>query len=112
MWNHVIGQKQSHWLRLDLGNVFWGCGNHNMLDYHGDKTFFIWYCRTFHMRTAEAMNEEKQLHKGKKREIYELEEMLAHYEQLYQNRYYVELELDALINAGYYGEIVRKAWKA
>ena len=38
MWSHVIAQKQSSWLRIDLGNVVCGCGNHNLLDFHGDKT--------------------------------------------------------------------------
>jgi len=108
MWNHFIAQKQSNWLRLDLGNVFCGCGNHNFLDFRGDKTLSIWFMKTFGTYTAEAMNKEKIAHSGgKKRTVAELEELLAHYDELYQNRYTVDLSLSSLIRAGYYGEIIR-----
>jgi hypothetical protein len=107
MWNHFIGQKQSHYLRLDLGNVFCGCGNHNMLDFHGDKTLSIWFMQTFGVQTAAALNQQKLLHAGHKWQLDELELLLVHYDNLYQNRFYVELDLQSLIKAGYYGEIIR-----
>jgi hypothetical protein len=107
MWNHVIGQKQSRWLRLDLGNIFWGCGNHNMLDFHGDKTLFIWYTKTFGIKVVEAMQSEKMSHAGQKYQLHELETMLAEYDELYQNRYYTRNDsIQDLVNAGYYGRIV------
>lgn len=110
MWNHFIAQKQSHWLQIDLGNVTWGCGSHNFLDKHGDKTYSRWYVKNLGEAAMDAISLEAAIHKGKKRSVPELEVLLAHYEELYQNRYYVNLETDALVKAGYFGEIVRAAW--
>ena len=110
MWNHFIGQKQSHYLRLDLGNFFCGCGNHNMLDFHGDKTLSIWFMQTFGVQTAAALNKQKLEHAGHKWQIHELESLLAHYDDLYENRFTVNLDLQSLIKAGYYGETVRQAF--
>ena len=108
MWNHFIAQKQSSYLRLDLGNVFVGCGSHNMLDFRGDKTLAIWFMRTFGTVAAEAMQAAAREHSGKKRTLDELETLLAHYDELYQNRYTVDLALSALIRAGYYGSIIKR----
>src|SRR5688500_10099227 len=55
-WGHYIAQKQSDWLRYDLGNVFVQCSSHNKLDYHGDKTYGLWFDQTFGVYAAEAMN--------------------------------------------------------
>lgn len=110
MWNHYIRQKQSNWMRLDLGNVFCGCGNHNMLDFRGDKTLTLWFFRTFGLEVSEAMNYEKTIHIGRKRTIYELEEMLVGLDQLYQNRFTADLDLRSLIYAGFYGNIIKKVW--
>jgi hypothetical protein len=104
MWNHFIAQKQSHYLKFDLGNVFCGCGNHNLLDFRGDKTLSIWFMRTFGVDAAEAMS--NAAHNGK-RTIEELENLLAHYDSLYQNRYTVDLDLKSLIWAGFYGNIIK-----
>jgi len=109
MWNHYIAQKQSKWLRLELGNVFCGCGNHNLLDFRGDKTFSIWFIKTFGVAAAEAMNAEKAEHTGKKQTINELESLLAEYDNLYQNRFYCDSTFDGLVRAGYYGEIIKRA---
>lgn len=107
MWNHIIGQNQSRWLRLDLGNVVFGCGNHNMLDFHGDKTLWLWYVKTFGVTVAEAMQAEKMRHIGEKYQLCELEDMLAHYDNLYQNRHTAALTREGLVRGGYYGEIVK-----
>lgn len=109
MWNHFIGQNQSRYLRLDLGNFFCGCGNHNMLDFHGDKTLSIWFMQTFGVRTAAILNQQKLIHAGHKWQIDELEMLLAHYDDLYENRFTVDLDLQSLIKAGYYGELIRVA---
>ena len=110
MWNHVLRQQQSHWLKLDLSNFVCGCGNHNLLDFHGDKTLTLWYCQTFGVRALQALQAEAQAHKGQKRTEYELEEMLAGYDQLYQNRYTTDLDIASLVAGGFYGDTIRKAW--
>ena len=115
MWNHLIAQGQSHWLKFDLGNVHWGCGNHNLLDYRGSKVFSIWFVKTFGIEVLEALETEKQLHRGAsgKRSIPELEAMLYHYTELYQNRYvYIgNGDLQDEVEHGYYGMVVKTAFR-
>ena len=107
MWGHYIAQKQSHWLKYDLGNVFVQCGSHNYLDFHGDKSYGVWFISTFGVDAAQAMENERNARRGHKHTIDELETMLAHYDDLYQNRYTVELTMCGLVLSGYYGEIIK-----
>jgi hypothetical protein len=111
MWNHLIAQGQSSWLKFDLGNVFWGCGNHNLLDKLGDKVLAEWFVNTFGAKCLTALRVEATKAKNEKRtrKTFELEEMLAHYDELYQDRYFVEMDTQSLIRAGYYGEVIREA---
>lgn len=110
MWGHYIAQGQSAWLRYELGNVFVQCGNHNQLDYRGDKSYSTWFADTFGVVAAKALDAERDAHRGKdNRTVIELEAMLAHYDELYQNRFYVSADIPSLVAAGYYGEIVRGA---
>jgi len=109
-WGHYIAQGQSAWLRYDLGNVFVQCGNHNLLDYNNDKSYSAWFTLTFGEDAVRAMDAERAAHSGKshgQRTIDELETMLAHYDDLYQNRYTAPEDLFGRIQAGYYGEIVK-----
>ena len=110
MWNHFIAQGQSAWMRHDLGNIYWGCGSHNMLDKWGDPILGIWVQDTFGSKAVLALRAEAKAHIKMERTEHELESLLAHYDELYQNRFYVNLDLQSLIKAGYYGEIVRLAF--
>jgi hypothetical protein len=107
MWGHYIAQKQSHWLKYDLGNVFVQCGSHNYLDFHGDKSYGVWFISMFGVEAARAMEIERNAGRGKKHTIDQLEFILAHYDDLYQNRYTVNLDLRSLVAAGYYGSIIK-----
>lgn len=109
MWNHFIAQGQSHWMRLDLGNVYWGCGSHNLLDKYGDPILGMWVQSMFGLPAVIALRNEAKTHVKQKRTFDELTILLSHYDELYQNRFYVNLDLQSLIKAGYYGEIVRIA---
>lgn len=109
MWNHLVAQGKSPWLRYDLGNVHWGCGTHNMEDHHGSTVFPAWFISTFGPDAFEALDKERQEHIGRKPGVVELTEMLAKYDQLYQDRFYVSADIPSLVAAGYYGEIVRGA---
>ena len=113
MWNHFIAQKQSSWLKLDIGNFFCGCGSHNMLDFRGDKVLAIWYMRTFGVDCAEKLQLEASLNKSKKRTIPELEAMLTHYDELYQDRLYVKDvgDVNELAERGYYGSVVQQVFR-
>lgn len=109
MWGHYIPQKQSHWLKFDLGNVFVQCGSHNNLDYRGDKSYSLWFISTFGTKAAEAMERAREFGRGNKRSIADLQEMLSHYDDLYQNRFYIDNTFEGLIKNGYYGEIIKNA---
>jgi len=76
MWGHYIAQGQSAWLRYDLSNVFVQCGNHNQLDYRGDKSYSVWYISTFGLQASIDLEKERDEHRGKTRSLTELEEML------------------------------------
>jgi len=111
MWGHYVAQGQSAWLRYDLGNVFVQCGNHNLRDHNGDKSYAYWFVKTFGIKAAEHIELQKTKHAGgKQRTVQELEEMLAYYDELYQNRYYVDADLKSLVTAGYFGEHIQTAW--
>jgi hypothetical protein len=110
MWNHLIPQKQSHWLKLEIGNVFWGCGSHNMLDFHGDKTLALWFVKTFSVDALEALQAEARKHTGHKRTVQELEHLLDYYTELYQERYTAPDTIQGRMQAGYYGYIVRVSY--
>lgn len=113
MWGHYVAQKQSHWLKYDLGNVFVQCGNHNLLDHNGDKSYSVWFANTFGQEAANATVMCGIEHRGIKRTIAELEEMLAHYDHLFENRFYADENgnlLNELVKAGYYGYIIKAAW--
>lgn len=110
MWNHLVSQNSSAWLRYDLGNVFWGCGVHNYEDYHGSTVMPAWYADTFGQAALSAMDLERITHNKQKHSLTELEDMLAHYDELYQNRYTVNLDIASLVKAGYYGEIVKNTY--
>jgi len=107
-WGHYIPRKQSHWLKYDLGNTFCQCRNHNNLHDKGSQTMGAWFSMTFGADTALAMEQVRNAHRGeKKMTVQELEELLAHFDDLYQNRYTVNLDLRSLIAAGYYGETIK-----
>lgn len=114
MWNHYIAQKQSHWMKYDLGNAYWGCGNHNLLDKNGDPTLKIWVQKTFGTSVVLALQAEARAHSGNKlqRTEQDLEALRAHYDQLYQDRFFVGTDIPSRIKAGYYGKIIKGAWVA
>lgn len=114
-WGHFIPRSRSGWLKYDLA-TFVQCDSHNLIHDSrktggGDPIFGLWFSQTFGLPALESMSNEQRLHTGDKRTIPELEELLAHYDDLYQNRYYVNFEIPDLIRAGYYGEVIKKAYK-
>jgi hypothetical protein len=111
MWNHVIAQGMSSWMKLEIGNVYVGCGSHNLLDKMGDKTIAAWLSSTFGAGALGALQAEMMAHHKQRRNVVELECLLAHYDYLFQNRFYVNPELPDLIKAGYYGSIIQGVWK-
>lgn len=114
-WGHFIPRNKSKYLKYDLA-TFIQCDGHNMMHDSkktggGDPIFGLWVAKNFGVEGLEALSEQQREHLGAdgKRPIHELEEMLAHYDELYQNRFYVNLDIPSLVAAGYYGEILRVA---
>lgn len=112
-WGHYTPRQQSRWLKYDLGNTFAQCGSHNNLHDKGAQTMGVWFALKFGAETAKAMELERDAHRGKKnRSVVELAEMLARYDNLYENRYaMLGANIQQLVQAGYYGDIIREAWQ-
>jgi hypothetical protein len=109
-WGHYIPRNESAWLKFDLGNTYSQCRDHNGLHKHGSQTMGVWFVKEFGQHVADAMQAERSAHRNQDRKTWELEEMLARFEQLYQDRFYAPLDdLQAMIAAGYYGEVVKDA---
>jgi hypothetical protein len=111
MWNHYIAQGTSPWMRLNLGNVYWGCGSHNLLDKYGDPILGIFVQDTFGTAAVKALREEAKLHTGIKHTEAELETILATLDELYQNRYTADLTLGGLVLGGYYGATIKAVFE-
>lgn len=114
-WGHFIPRSRSKFLKYDLA-TFVQCDSHNLIHDSrktggGDPIFGLWFTKKFGVFALEKLSEVQREHTdGKNHTIPELEEMLAHYDELYQNRFYVSLDTMSLVKAGYYGKIIREAW--
>lgn len=114
-WGHFIPRARSKYLKYDLA-TFIQCDNHNMIHDSkktggGDPIFGLWFTETFGIEALRAMSLEQRTHLNAdgKVSVADLEAQLAHYDELYQNRFFVNLDTASLVAAGYYGDIVRKA---
>lgn len=112
-WGHYVAQGQSAWLRYDLGNVHVQCGSHNLRDYNNDKSYSLWFNRKFGLDCSEALDRERAEHSRQDHPIYELREMLEHYDQLYQDRYFVRDvgDVNELVEKGYYGKVIQRVFR-
>ncbi len=114
-WGHFIPRARSKYLKYDLA-TFIQCDSHNLIHDSkktggGDPIFGLWFTETFGIEALRAMSVEQRTHLNAdgKVSIVDLEAQLAHYDELYQNRFYVNADIPSLVAAGYYGEIVRVA---
>lgn len=115
VWGHFVPRARSKYLKYDLA-TFCQCDGHNLIHDSrktggGDPIFGLWVTDTFGVETLRAISLEQRAHLGAngKRSIPELEDMLARYDHLYDMRFYVELTIPALVEKGYYGEVIQKA---
>ncbi len=115
VWGHFVPRARSKYLKYDLA-TFCQCDGHNLIHDSrktggGDPIFGLWFGETFGLAALHAISIEQRTHLGKdgKHSIPELEAMLAHYDELYQNRYFVGLDTESLVKAGYYGSIIQGA---
>lgn len=115
-WGHFIPRARSKYLKYDLA-TFVQCDSHNLIHDSrktggGDPIFGLWFAKTFGVEALQAMSNAQREHLGAngKHSIPELEEMLAHYDDLYQNRFYIDNTFDGLVQGGFYGEIIKAAY--
>lgn len=102
-WGHLIPRQQSHWLKYDIGNTFCQCAGHNFLHDKGAQTYQVWYTQTFGAGAFKMLESEGRSHTNSKYQIHELEEMVAEYELLLDNRPSV-FGANDLVLLGYFGK--------
>lgn len=111
-WGHYIPRQQSRWLKYELGNTFCQCRNHNNLHDKGAQTMGVWFASTFGAEAALAMEAERNKHRGEKNKTtQELEDLLADMDELYQSRYITDLDIASLVDAGFFGDVIKRVWR-
>lgn len=113
-YGHYIPRAQSSWMKWNLGNTHAQCRNHNNLHDKGAQTMSAWFGNVLGNDVQKAFEKEvSEAIQGKwKYKIYELEAMLKEYDELYQNRYYVDAgNLNELVEKGYYGNIIQRVFR-
>jgi hypothetical protein len=110
-WGHVVPQGSCSYLVHELSNSFRQCENHNGIHRFVQLPFHVWYKDVFGEAALSLLDKSRQEHVSYKFGIVELREKLAHLNFLYQSRFTVGLRLKDLVSFGYYGEIIKEAWK-
>uniref|UniRef100_A0A6M3LTC2 Uncharacterized protein n=1 Tax=viral metagenome TaxID=1070528 RepID=A0A6M3LTC2_9ZZZZ len=113
-WGHFIPRARSKYLKYDLA-TFVQCDAHNLIHDSrktggGDPIFGLWFASRFGLDALERISQVQREHIGDKYTVPELEELLAHYDELYQDRFYADLTTESLVERGFYGEIIKDAW--
>lgn len=109
-WGHVVAQGGSGYLKHSLSNSFRQCASHNIIHNDNPLIYTNWYRETFGQK-AIKMLEDASLITYHKFSIPDLWEMRDNLERLIRNTVNMQGATRAeLIAAGYYGEIIKKAW--
>ena len=110
-WGHVIPQNASSFLVYNLSNSFRQSDTCNLLHRSVQLPYYSWYEGKFG-RLALKMLKEAWLNQPKGGlSTVELWELLERYVVMYQSRnQYAVHDLQELVQAGYYGDIIREAW--
>lgn len=110
-WGHVIPQGGSGYLKHSLSNSFRQCSSHNKIHDKINPLLYInWYRHKFGSLATDMLDEasKKTYHIFS---IQDLIDMRDNLKQLIENRYSMNgASLAELVDAGYYGEIIREAW--
>jgi len=110
-FGHVIPRKQSYWLKYSLSNVGDQCRNHNGMHDRGDPIHIMAFEAKFGKQSLIALRETAKEHAPGKQPMTEMEEMLSELSRLYEERFAHGTDtLAELVEAGYYGEIVKDVW--
>lgn len=110
-WGHVIPQGSNSWLKHNLSNSFRQCANHNGLHQRVQAPYYLWYSSTFGKKSFQALDDERKAVSRYSWTPAEMRERLIEYNYLYGTRFmHAGDSLGELIDAGYYGDIIRKVW--
>lgn len=111
-WGHVIPQGASGYLKHNLSNSFRQCATHNLLHRSNQAIYLNWYRHKFGSKAFDALTEEskKTYHKFT---MADLEEIRDNLHELIGNTYMMGgATLEQLVDAGYYGSVIRSTWVA
>jgi hypothetical protein len=102
-WSHIISRRKSPYLVYAIGNTVMGCSYHNGLDKWGDEYISVWYSGMFGAEAWRALWETARAHVKMKPTESELEEWIARYQFLLDDRpaFYT---FPILVELGYYGK--------
>lgn len=110
-WGHVIPQGGSGYLRHSLSNSFRQCASHNLIhDKINPLIYLNWYRRKFGNKALDMLETEslKPHHKITIPELWQMRDNLRH---LLDMRHAINgATIEQLVEAGYYGDIIREAW--
>lgn len=109
-WGHVIAQGGSGFLKHSLSNSFRQCGSHNKIHNNNPAIYLNWYRHKFGNLAFDLLTEasKKTYHKFAVPELWETRDF---YRTIYDQRFVMNgASLAELIEAGYYGDIIREAW--
>lgn len=109
-WGHVVPQGSSSYLIYELSNSFRQCETHNTMHRFVQLPYHVWYQKTFGELALLMLDEARRNNVGYKFGIVELYGKLRKLNELYSNRYSVDLDIESLVSRGYYGDIIREAW--
>lgn len=109
-WGHVVPQGKCKFLVYELSNSFRQCANHNGEHRFVQLSYFQWYKKKFGTLALEMLDKARIDNPVCNLGIVDYYEKLNDLNGLYAMRNSVSLELEHLIDMGYYGSIIREAW--
>ena len=109
-WGHVVPQGASGFLKHNLSNSFRQCGSHNTIHKTNQLIYHNWYRHKFGSRALDLLEDasKKTYHKFTIPDLWEMKDNLK--TLLDKSRQMSGATLAELIDAGFYGSIIREAW--
>lgn len=111
-WGHVVPQGRSNYLKHNLSNSFRQCRGHNGIHRYIQAPYFLWYQKKFGKRAFEELENARLSFPVYKWRTVDMQERLTAYNKLWKNRYsFSGKPIEILVSEGYYGDIIKTAWK-
>lgn len=109
-WGHVVAQGSSGYLKHSLSNSFRQCGSHNKIHNGNPLIYCNWYRDKFGTLAMDMLEtaSKRTYHKFSIPDLWYMRDNLK--ALLHNTNSMVGATLPEMIDAGYYGEIIREAW--